>query len=48
VPVLENVGLTQASMPINSSCTFAVKCNSYLRDNFLRTTTSPRGLSLTK
>src|SRR5689334_11026561 len=29
----------QASMPINSTCRFAVKSNSCLRENFLRTTT---------
>jgi len=36
-------GPPQASMPINLACRFAVKCSSCLRENFLRTTTSPHG-----
>jgi transposase len=38
----------QASMPINSTCRFAVKCSSCLRENFLRTTTPPCRSSPTK
>jgi hypothetical protein len=38
----------QASMPINSTCRFAVKYSSCVRENFLRTTTSPRKLSPTR
>src|SRR5579864_3595773 len=37
-----------ASMPINSTCRFAVKSNSCFRENFLRITTSPRRLSPTR
>src|ERR1700747_191693 len=38
----------QASMPISSTCMFAVKRSSCVRENFLRTTTSPRRLSPTR
>jgi hypothetical protein len=35
-------------MLINPTCTLAVKCSSYVRENFLRTTTSPRRSSPTR
>jgi hypothetical protein len=38
----------QASIPISFTCRFAVKCSSCLRENFLRTTISPRRLSPTR
>src|SRR5258708_18902526 len=37
-----------ASMPINPTCTFAVNRSSCVRENFLRTTTSPPRLSPTR
>ena len=38
----------QASMPIKSTLRFAVKCRNCVRENFLRTTISPRRLSPTR
>ena len=48
VPGPRKCGPPHASMPIKWTRRLAVKCRSWLRENFLRTTTSPHRLSPTR